>query len=207
MTSPLYSQTIEPPPTSPAPTSTASGGNRPIQTCLNRFSNLPGLVALTSSHRIGFTRSSQPTILIYLPDHKAQLLEFSLFNAQKQGLYQTTLPTHNQSGLIEFPFPSDAPTLVKGQNYYWTVAVVCNAHDRTEDQVVSGWIQYRDLPQTVAQLSPLERIELYARQGFWYDAFSEWKTLSQKQPGHPAIKQAWSNLMRSIGLPPSLMPY
>jgi hypothetical protein len=206
LTPPLYAQ-IEPPSGSPAPGSTTSGGTRPTQACLKSIPKIAQrLIALNPSKAIGFTHSVQPTLFVYMPRNEAQALEISLFDEQKRGLYQTTLSIQNQSGLIGLPLPNDAPKLVKGQNYYWTVAVVCNVNDRTEDQVISGWIQHRDLSEDVSRLLPIERIEWYAKQGFWYDAFSEWSDLHQKQPQHPMVKKAWIDLIQAIGLPTSLMP-
>jgi hypothetical protein len=206
LSTPLHAQ-IEPPPTSPAPSSTTSGGTRPAQACLKSTLKVPQrLIALNASKVIGFTQSDRPTLSIYIPRNTAQFLELSLFDEQKQGLYQTTLSIQNQSGLIGLPLPNDAPKLVKGKNYYWTVAVVCNINDRTEDQIIGGWIQYRDLPENVSRLLPLERVKHYADQGFWYDAFKEWSDLNLKQPNHPAVKESWANLIQAIGLSTSLLP-
>jgi hypothetical protein len=206
LATPLYAQ-IEPPAGSPAPASTTSGGTRPTQACLKSIPKVPQrLIVLNPSKTIGFTRSDQPTLFIYIPRNEAQALEFSLFDEQKRGLYQTTLSIQNQSGLIHVPFPSDAPKLIKQKNYYWTVAVICNVNDRTEDQIIGGWIQHRDVPEDVSRLLPIERIALYTKQGFWYDAFSEWAALHQQQPHHPMVKKAWVNLIQAIGLPTSLLP-
>lgn len=206
LAAPLRAQ-IEPPEGSPAPTATTSGGTRPIQTCLTSIPKVSQrLIVLNPSKTIGFTRSDQPTLFVYIPRNEAHALEFSLFDERKRGLYQTTFSIQNQSGLIRVAFPSDAPKLVQGKNYYWTVAVICNIDDRTEDQIIGGWIQHRNLSEDISGLLPIERIELYARQGFWYDAFSEWAMLHQQQPHHPMVKQAWTNLIQAIGLPTSLLP-
>ncbi|MCU0549600.1 MAG: DUF928 domain-containing protein [Leptolyngbya sp. Prado105] len=206
LTTPLLAQ-IEPPPNSPAPVSTTSGGTRPSQACLKSIpKTTQRLIALNPDQAISFTQSERPTLFVYLPRNEARYLELSLFNDQQQGLYQTTLSTQNQSGLIGLLLPSDAPKLVKGKNYYWTVAVVCNVNDRTEDQIIGGWIQYRELPKANSRLLPVERIKLYAKQGFWYDAFREWSDLHQKQPHHPTVKKAWTDLIQAVGLPTSLNP-
>jgi hypothetical protein len=139
---------------------------------------------------------------VYVPPTATKTLEFSLFDEQQNGVYQTTIDVP-QAGYVKLTLPSTV-TLAPQQRYYWTAALVCNAARRTEDWVVGGWVKYQPLDdalqQSLTTSSTLQQVELYAESGFWYDAFNTLVELRQTQPDDSALGTAWSNLMQMAGL-------
>jgi Domain of Unknown Function (DUF928) len=69
---------------------------------------------------------------------------------------------------------------------------------------VGGWIERAEpndtLKQQLANLAPVERASLYAKQGFWYDALTTLVELQKTQPNDPALAASWAALMQSVGL-------
>jgi Domain of Unknown Function (DUF928) len=201
----LASGGIEPPPDKGVPKGTAGGGSRPVQrACLNRADATSQLVALSPMQKLGLTMVDHPQFLIYLPPTKAQKLELSLFDRQQNGIYQTTLPIPKTSGVVSIPLPASAPRLAKTHPYAWSIALICDPRDRTEDWVVTGWIQRADLqPQlrhNLAQASAIERVKLFSEQGFWYEAAAALLELRQQTPNDPQVVAMWQELLKSAGL-------
>ena len=196
---------IEPPPGKGVPKGTAGGGSRPSQqACLKPAHQTAKLVALSPTQQLGLTLVDRPNFLIYLPSTTAQTLELSLFDRQQNGIYQTTLPVPATSGLVSIQLPATAPKLNRNHPYAWSIALICNPQDRTEDWVVRGWIQRADLqPQlarNLAQASAIDRIKLFAEQGFWYEAVSRLLELRQQTPNDPKLVAMWQELLKSAGL-------
>jgi hypothetical protein len=195
---------FEPPPKRDAPRGgTAGGGSRIPQTnCLGG-----NLTALSPSNQIGLTQVERPKFWVNLPHSKAKIGEFSIFDAQMRGIYQTNILLP-QPGLLNLQIPSNAPPLAKNRPYYWAFALVCNQSDRTEDIVVGGWVEYRDLhpkfQQQLATLNKSQQISQHLQQGYWYDAlalFIELQTTSHSV--NPQIAATWSAMFKVVDMNPA----
>jgi len=132
------------------------------------------------------------------------MAEFSLFDKQMKGVYQVTIPVDQKTGLMSISLADSAPVLPKDQPYYWTFALACNANDRTEDWVVGGWVEYAqpsaNLKQQLASVVGVEKVSLYAKQGFWYDAITTLVELQRTQPNNPQLIEMQVELLKSGGL-------
>lgn len=192
---------FEPPPGQGEPGSTAGGASRPSQSACALSSDAP--IVLAPKTYLGLTTQARPTFWISLPPSRAKTLEFSLFDRQRKGIYQTQIAIENKSGLVKITLPETAPALSLNQSYNWTVALVCNPKRRTEDWVVGGWIQ-RQAPTVQLQqklnltITDLDRAKLYARSQFWYDAISV--LIDSDQPSSEAFTTLWSETMKAAGL-------
>ena len=120
------------------------------------------------------------------------------------GIYQINIPIANRVGLINVVLPETAPALVKNQPYHWSLALACNPNDRTEDQVVGGWVEHNELSKKLllklASSTPIEQIAYYSKHGFWYDAIAKTVELQNQQPNNPVLAQTWTELLTSVGL-------
>lgn len=197
---------FEPPPGRGAPSGgTAGGGSRPVTTaCLsNPSAKSSSLTALAPGRHLGLTQSDRPNFLVYIPQTTAQTAEFSVFDQQMNGIYQMSVPV-SKAGLVSLRLSDTAPPLAKDKPYYWTVALVCNPSDRTEDWVVGGWIERAEpsaaLKQQLANVTAVEQVALYAKQGFWYDALNTLVELQRTQTNHSTVATTWAELMKSVGL-------
>lgn len=189
---------FDPPPRRDAPRSgTAGGGSRPAM-------KTGALTALSPGRQVGLSHSQRPTFFVYLPKTTAQTTEFSLFDAEMKGIYQVTIPIENKVGLIGITLPKTAPALVKNQPYHWSLALAYNPNDRTEDWVVGGWVEYKELSKKLslqlATATPIQQITYYAKHGFWYDAIAKTIELHSSQPNNLSLTQTWTKLLTSVGL-------
>ncbi|MBE9010331.1 DUF928 domain-containing protein [Pseudanabaenaceae cyanobacterium LEGE 13415] len=202
LTKPVSAQLIEPPPGLPAPQTTTSGGSRPIsRACVQ---SATPFTAIASRQSVGLTRHNRPTVWVYLPPTQAQTLEFSMFDQDRKGIYQTTIEINNRTGYVPIELPSSAPALNQNQPYYWTVALVCDPNERTHDWITGGWIQQQSidsaLQQQLNQATLTEQIRLIAKAGYWYEAVDAYLRLQQAKPNDPQLTQLWAELVRTGNL-------
>lgn len=150
-----------------------------------------GLTALAPVSYTGQTISTHPTFLWFVGDTQAYPLEFRLYQVtnSKRRLLQKTL-LKSQPGLMQVSLPKNQPALLPGQIYSWQVILTCNPNHPSADSVAGATMQVIPLPsalrsQLTTAKSPLERANLYARSGYWYDAIAEVsqpnQTVSAKQ--------------------------
>jgi Domain of Unknown Function (DUF928) len=211
-------QAFDPPPGQGSPGSTAGGASRPVNTsCLINSEKTESLTSesltsesLTSESLtlvapkayLGLTTQAKPSFWVYLPASRAKMLEFSIFDRQHQGLYQTQIEISNRSGFIQIKLPETAPELNLNQSYSWTIALVCNPKRRTEDWVMNGWIQ-RQAPSALLQqqmktaTTDFDRFVLYRQSQFWYDAI----TLLLNSSPSTISNQTWTETFKAAGLP------
>lgn len=194
---------FDPPPGQGEPGSTAGGASRPTQsTCVDSSSTAPFTVLAPRTY-LGLTTQARPTFWIYLPTTRSKTLEFSVFDRQRKGIYQTKVTIANKSGLVAITLPETAPALDLNQSYNWTVALVCNQKRRTEDWVIGGWIQ-RQAPTAQLQqrlsfaTTTVDRAKLYAESQFWYDAIP--LLIQPNQPSSEASLNLWSTMIQAAGL-------
>lgn len=120
------------------------------------------------------------------------MAEFSLFDKNNNGIYQTTFALKGTPGIINFSLPLTAPPLEIGKDYQWSFAMICKPEDRLQDRVVRGWLRRtKPKPALMSQLKeavPQERIALYAAAGIWYDELTTLYELRRSQPDTIAAK-------------------
>lgn len=88
--------------------------------------------------------------------------------------------------------------------YKWSVAVVVDPHNRSEDIVADGVIEYVPAsPELAAKLAAADdsnRSAVYAAAGIWYDALDSLSTLIGKNPQDQALQSQRVALLRQVGL-------
>ena len=197
-------QTFNPPSGLGTPQRTA-GGSRPVRSSCTTSSPQAALVALSPTQFKGLTASDHPTVWVSVPSTTAKTLEFSLFDAQQNGIYQANVPIDSTSGMVKIKLPQTIAALTSGQSYSWTAALVCNPQRRTDDWVASGWIHRQALsPNLKHQLdnaSSEQQMKLYAQAGYWYETIDALVELRRSQPANSKLATTWSDLLKVAGLP------
>ncbi|NJR64378.1 MAG: DUF928 domain-containing protein [Leptolyngbyaceae cyanobacterium CRU_2_3] len=132
--------TFEPPPGQDQPRQAAGGGTRGPSQCLQ--SDVMAQSIAVAMKRA--TLAPSPSFQIQVPQTSAQMAEFSLFDRQGQGIYQTTVPLQGEA-IVKVSLPeTSSPLQSDGQSYRWVFAVVCQADDRLQDQTATGWVQWTE---------------------------------------------------------------
>lgn len=180
------------PPNRGAPGRTRDGGGRPA--C--RAAAKP-FTALAPNTNWGETIDAHPTFWLYLP-YKARTVELILKNEQtKAVVYKASYAVPEGAGIAQFALPESAPALQPDTPYRWQFDFVCNSA-RQSFQVDGVIVRRSPTPQLTQQLTratPKQRADLFARNGFWYNALKEAIALRRDRPQDPVLQQTWSDLL------------
>lgn len=162
------------------------------------------IIALIPATDTELTTEAHPTVFVYIPNSTAQKAEFSLWDENDNGLYQTTISLPNQSGIVSFKLPEDAPPLAVDKRYKWSIAAICDPNQRSRDVVVEGWIKRTQLNSALTQqltsVDPLQQAKLYAQNKVWYEALATLAQLRRSRPSDSSIAVEWQQLLQSVGL-------
>jgi Domain of Unknown Function (DUF928) len=156
----------------------------------------------------GVTTAAQPTFWVQLPNKLASnaIAELQLFDDTNTPIQRTQFPLVNGTDQVaSFAMPTTVPPLKPNTLYRWTVTVYCDpginpSGEATADFVtLEGGIQRVSLPQAVqkqlaAAKTPLEKTQIYANNGVWFDALTTLGKEAQTKPS-PAIARAWLDLL------------
>ncbi|HLO87108.1 MAG TPA: DUF928 domain-containing protein [Nostocaceae cyanobacterium] len=192
------------------PTQTAGGASRGNCLSLLSVSNTKStasnrvLTALIPSTDMELTTAAYPTILVDFPQTNAATIEFSLWDDEGNGIYQTNIPLKDKAGIIGIQVPQAAGPLAVGKQYKWSVAMICDSSERQRDVVLEGFVQRvqpsADLASKLQSADPLQKAKIYAENGFWYDTAATLAELRRLNPQDQQITSAWQELLESVGL-------
>ncbi|NES25525.1 MAG: DUF928 domain-containing protein [Symploca sp. SIO3E6] len=191
---------FEPPPGKNKPGQTAGGATRGQCSLQQQDSNKP-LTLLTPANQEGLTIAERPTFFFYVPHASIEQAEFTLISQDEEYAYQTNFSLESKGGVFQFQLPAEAPPLEVGKNYQWSVALICDQQERTEDIVVQGQIKRTEAnPNLFAQLksaTPFQSAALYGKAGLWYDMVKALAELQLAEPNNSNLVTAWKQLLQS----------
>jgi hypothetical protein len=152
----------------------------------------------------GFTTSDRPTFFWHLSAPAPVV-----FTITQQGnpkpLLEQRLETAT-AGINEFRLPTSQPELKLSPDtkYRWSVQVVCNQRF-SQNVFVQAWIRREVLsPELATKLanatSDLQKAEIYAQAGLWYDVLGAMATVRATQPQNQAILKERLALLEQVGL-------
>lgn len=156
--------------------------------------------------RMSLTTQERPAFFLYLPRNNAQLAEFTLKDTSEKDVFRTTIPISNQSGLLSFQLPSNAPKLEAGKEYQWFFNVICQPSDRLRDDFITARIRRvqpdATLSTALRTASVRQRPNVFAQSGIWQDALAALTELRRTRPTDATLGDEWNSLLRSVGLTP-----
>ncbi|MFB2876387.1 DUF928 domain-containing protein [Floridanema aerugineum] len=159
------------------------------------------LTALAPQQHIGQTVSTRPTFAWFVPDSQSYKMEFALYEYtsgnNKKLIKKVEL--NSSPGIMKLSLPESIPDLTVGKTYLWQVAVLCNEGYPSSDLVTRAELEVIPLPTNVktsidAVKDPLQRADIYANSGFWYNALSE----ALKADNTPQSRAAISSLLEEL---------
>ena len=179
VTTPLatWAQQYQPPDGDPPTGPVVSNGTR--DSC-GEIYEIP-LTVLAPSRHVGQTTTTTPTLAWFVPATTPYRINLSLYivdEDQSPELVKQLEYVESVSGLVTFTMPEDEFQLQVGQRYLWEVALACTPDSLIYDQAFVAELDIREpSPSVTAALAtaqtPLEKAEIYAGAGYWYDALRE----------------------------------
>jgi hypothetical protein len=190
------------------PINTQGGGTRgSASSCLSASKPLKALVP---GDHFGTTVAAYPSFLAYMPALSPQAsplpVEFVLEDKNSNEVYKSTFKTSGKSGIVTISLPTQAGLvpLEIGQDYKWSLSIICQPDDRSKDISVQGLVRRVELNPTLSnqlrQASPQKQVELYAEARLWQDALATLAQLRRDNPNDSAIAADWAKLLRSANL-------
>ncbi|MEM9091034.1 MAG: DUF928 domain-containing protein [Cyanobacteria bacterium P01_F01_bin.53] len=177
-------------------------GDQPIVALIPHFTHVPR------------TTSDRPSLHFVVPPvAEMRPIEFFLRDIEGTVVYDTTLETADDGGLMSIQLP--AQTLQVDQDYYWAFSIVLDESNRSSDLVVEGALRYLVVDDSVMsdfdQLASddgldiqagLELVDSYQALGLWNNAVTLAVQLRQFYPDNSAVSQYWTELLQTLELDP-----
>jgi hypothetical protein len=187
------------PPQRGAPQRRVGGSSRGVETALPNVQVLvPDHTALTVSEQPAlYWYLSKPTTVrveIVLIDDKGEtpLVEYAVQNANGPAVHRVDLAAHKIA-------------LKPEVEYQWSIAVVPNPNERSNDVMAGGVVKRVAVPARIASLrsSGASKEELargFAAEGIWYDAIALYSELIDQRPHDKSLREARAGLLEQVGL-------
>ncbi len=181
------------------------------------------VAALSPSNNLSLTASDRPSLYFIVSTfNQSYPTEFSLRDSEGNVVYNKTVEIEKDQEIVSIQLPEKS--LQAEQNYRWYFSVVCDAYERSQNIVLTGWLGQispdavaEPLTQSIASFdSPtnrdnsnrdnssveagIERVKAYQNSELWSDAVSALVELRQRYPNDYSVRAEWSYLLRSLGL-------
>lgn len=130
-------------------------------------------------HSVGQTASSNPTFVWYNTSEDNDPVEFQLYHVQPDGSPEVVTIQQfdtSQKGYSSYTLPDEEASLMVGETYIWQIVLYCDTAFANPGYYSSAELDVVDLPAEVATAltnEPLQRTDVYAGAGLWYDALAE----------------------------------
>jgi Domain of Unknown Function (DUF928) len=159
------------------------------------------LTALAPQSQIGQTVSQFPTFSWFVPDSQPLPMEFRLYKYDASNRPQLIEKVKMQSkpGIMQRSLSRDHPGLSINQTYRWQVVIFCNPNRPSTALVTEALVKVIEINPTLKKQvsttnNALEKVELFAKSNFWYDALGE----SFKNSNKESVKNHQLNLLENL---------
>ncbi|MCJ8280443.1 MAG: DUF928 domain-containing protein, partial [Rivularia sp. ALOHA_DT_140] len=103
-----------------------------------------------------------------------------------------------------FKFRCVCPALEENKNYRWYFNIYCETKKTIPSLRVEGVVRRvklnQELTQKINLAKPIEKVELYAAEGIWFNSINTLAQLRQQEPENQQLIETWQNLVESIGM-------
>ena len=191
--SPVYT-----PPLRGAPARRVGGSSRGAEQAL------PGIAALAPDH-VGLTVSEQPDLYWYLSKPTPIRIEITLIDSDgvkpvmEYAVGNAAGPAIHRISLADL-----AIRLKPDVEYQWSVALVPNAAERSNDILAGGALKRIAVRAALAARiagAPMEELPgVYASEGIWYDALATLSDMIRSRPQDRALRDQRAALLQQVGL-------
>lgn len=94
--------------------------------------------------------NSPLTLSWQVPETTVTSAEFLLVDQSWNAVHQTMIEIPKEGGEIEITLPNTL-SLETGKDYYWQMALICDASDRTKDNAIQGALQFTSPEASTSQ--------------------------------------------------------
>jgi Domain of Unknown Function (DUF928) len=187
------------PPKRGAPASRVGGGARGAEA-----GSL--VLSVLAPEHTGWTAKDQPTLYWYISEPANTRVELTVIDdAAIAPLLETHLEPPSKAGVQYLRLADHNVHLKEGMKYPWSVALVRDPGQRSQDIVASGTLTYvkpsAELKQKLTQVDKEALASIYAGEGYWYDAIESLSELIEAQPQDKRLRELRASLLEQVALP------
>jgi hypothetical protein len=162
---------------------------------------LPTLLALTPEH-LAQTASEQPSLFWHIDaaaPEDARVVFTLIDDAHVEPLVEMELPAPRAAGIQRIRLADCGVTLAPEVEYQWSVALVTDPANRSQDVVATGYMRRVEWPAALDPGTPTSA-HAYAALGLWYDALESIGDVLQVSRGDARLIEQRNSLLRQAGL-------
>jgi hypothetical protein len=165
---------------------------------------VPSLYVLAPNHT-GLTTSAQPSLFWYQTGPANLRLELTLVEPGKpKPLLRVGIDKAGTAGIHRFPLSKHNVNLEPGILYKWSVALVPDPANRSQEVIAMGTIQRTEpnseLTAALASAQGLEKAAVFASKGIWYDALETVTNQIDAAPNDKSVRLQRAKLLDEAGL-------
>jgi hypothetical protein len=150
------------------------------------------------------TTSAHPSLFWHLdtlPGRDAQIVFTLVDERQIDPVAEISLPAPTRPGVQRIDLRRHRIALALDVEYEWSVALVSDARQRSQDRISTGSIRRVARP---AALRETATAPAYAVNGLWYDALVSISDALEAAPADPALRSQRDALLRQAHLEAAL---
>lgn len=166
---------------------------------------LPNVRVLVPDH-VALTVSEQPALYWYLSKPSSVRVEIVLIDDKGESpLVEYAVPNAAGPAVHRVDLAQHKVALKPEVEYQWSISVVPNPNERSNDVMAGGVVKRVAVPAKIASLraSGASKEDLargYAAEGIWYDAIAAYSELIEQRPGDKTLREARAGLLEQVGL-------
>lgn len=161
------------------------------------------LEVLAPDH-VGLTTRAQPVLYWYAHAPAPVHFQFALMDDSIDPLLEIQTVNQQVSGIQSLDLADHGVSLQPGVTYYWSVALVTDAGNRSADIVSSGMIERIEpgegLTSRINGNRGIDLAEMFASEGIWYDALATLSGMIAAAPGDERLVSIRDALLEQEGL-------
>lgn len=184
------------PPVRGAPARRVGGSSRGAE-------SLPFVAVIAPDH-VGYTVSEQPALYWFISKASPVRVEITLIDSSGVKPVVEASVARAEPGVHRFSLADQNVRLKPGEEYQWSVSLVADDGQRSNDVVSQGALKLVAAPpQLASRLAGLPRESqagAYAAEGIWYDAVAAISESIEQRPADRALRAARAALLEQVGL-------
>ena len=179
------------------------GGQRGAE---DNCQNAEVILSVLAPDDSGWTSHAQPSIFWYFSGSGCtHQVKFTLSNpADMEEVINTTLSPSSESGIHRIDLTNFDVSLSPKISYIWHISLVRQERKGKKNIVSGGTLKYVPPPESlitkVSQDTGAKTMYLYARAGYWYDAFTLLSTQIAASPDDRLFRKQRICLVEQVGL-------
>jgi Domain of Unknown Function (DUF928) len=160
---------------------------------------------LAPGDHIARTTLAHPTFLWNVSQATSVPMIFTLTApGSQEAIFQKQLKA-DKAGIVQLELPQTSNPLTVGQQYRWTVALVCNQKRPSQNINARAWIErVANTPELTQKLATAknqrDRALIYTKSGVWYDGIAILNQLQATNPQNQQSRETFVSLLKQVGL-------